>query len=65
MTTAVVCIGNVCAGCCCCVVTLFYVSCTMCGVVVELPQTPEDDLRSARAACGRRMSKLQLVHVCS
>ena len=25
-------------------------------VVVELPQTPEDDVRSARAARGRRMS---------
>ena len=26
------------------------------AVVVELPQTPEDDLRSARGVCGRRTS---------
>ena len=33
-------------------VSLLYVA----DVVVELPQTPEDDMRSARAARGRRTS---------
>ena len=35
------------------------------GFVVELPQTPEADLKSSRAACGRRMSWSQLMDVCS
>ena len=34
-------------------------------VVVELPQTPEDDLRSTMAMHGKRMNLSQLVHVCS
>ena len=36
-----------------------------CFVIVSLPQTTEDDLRSARAVRGRRMSQSQLVNVCS
>ena len=35
------------------------------GVFVELQQTPMDDIRSARAARGRRTSYSQLVHRCS
>ena len=31
-------------------------------VVVELPRTPEDDLRSARSERERRTSQQQLVH---
>ena len=34
-------------------------------VVIEYPQTLDDDLKSARAARGRRTRYLQLVHVCS
>ena len=44
---------------------LFDTNQNYCIVVVELPQTPEHDLRSTRAACGRRMSLSLLVHVCS
>ena len=52
-------------------------TCTMCRpvwhvgvaavvvVVVELPLTPEYDLRSARAACKMQTSYSQLVHRCS
>ena len=34
-------------------------------VIVELPQTPEDDIGSARAMRGRWTSYSQLMYVCS
>ena len=33
-----------------------YIAANAVVVVVELPQTPEDDIRNARAARGRRIS---------
>ena len=53
-----------------CIVQLYIQPAWFCGViladvVVELPQSTEDDLRRSRAVRGRRTSYSRLMHVCS
>ena len=49
----------------CDVLSRFETQSTDAADVVELPQSPVDDLISARAVHGRRMSLSQLVQECS